>query len=223
MDMIRKFPLCVHSADKHGNTLCHHAVMTENDKLLSVLLTAQLPMFWLPANKSADDMLSLAVNIKNRTCVKLILDRIIAAKEAGKLARLPSQNDRFLRTLLRIADCMDDLLAQFLRQFALDDAQGVLDHPVKAERGARPALRCGLNECVFLRCFLFPLLHPALDQQQLQLPTPTTYTVGSDHRVPRGMWTELLRQGKLGEQEKAGGIRMTAKYLSIPNMAGTSH
>lgn len=126
--MIRKFPLSVHSADKAGNTLCHYAVQTENDKLLSVLLTAQLPMFWLPANKSGEDILSLAVQLKSRTCVKLILDRIVAAKDAGKLARLPFKEDRFLRTLLKIADCMDDLLAQFLRQFGLDDAHGVLNN-----------------------------------------------------------------------------------------------
>lgn len=109
-----------------GNTLCHYAVQTENDQLLGVLLSAQLPKFWLPANKHGHDILSLAVNIKSRTCVKLILERIVTAKENNKLARLPFTNDRFLRTLLKIADCMDDLLASFLRQFGLDDAHGVL-------------------------------------------------------------------------------------------------
>lgn len=35
------------------------------------------------------------------------------------------------------------------------------------------------------------------------------------------MWNELLREGKLGGNSKTGAIRMTAKYLSIANMAGT--
>lgn len=125
-ELIKKFPLVVHSADKAGNTLCHHAVLTENDKLLAVLLSAELPMFWLPANRNYEDILTISVAIKSRACVKLILDKIVAAKDDGKLARLPFKNDRFLRTLLKIADCMDDLLAMFLRQFGLDDAPGVL-------------------------------------------------------------------------------------------------
>lgn len=169
-----------------GNTLCHYAVQTENDRLLSVLLSAELPMFWLPANKHGHDILSLAVSIKSRTCVKLILDRIVAAKDNTRLGRLPSKNNRFLRTLLKISDCMDDLLASFLRQFGLDDAPGVLG------------------------------------DSQLTLPKPTTVTVGSNRRVPRGMWNELLRENRLGNKDKTGAIRMTAKYLSIPNMAGVS-
>jgi len=138
VEVIRKFPLAVLSADRNGNTLCHHAVQTENDKLLAVLLSAQLPMFWLPANRNGEDILSIAVAIKSRACVKLILDRIIMAKDAGKLARLPSKNDRFLRTLLKIANNMDDLLAQFLRQFGLDDAQGVIvDSMVRKKKRVR--------------------------------------------------------------------------------------
>ena len=36
--MVEKFPLCVYSADKHGNTLYHYAVRNEDDKLLQILL-----------------------------------------------------------------------------------------------------------------------------------------------------------------------------------------
>jgi len=49
---------------------------------------------------------------------------------------------------------------------------------------------------------------------------PMTITVGNQRRVPKGLWNELLRDGKLGAEVRPGPIRMTAKYLSIPNMAG---
>eukprot|EP00043_Microstomoeca_roanoka_P008232 m.79420 g.79420 ORF g.79420 m.79420 type:complete len:1567 (-) comp14156_c1_seq5:209-4909(-) len=124
--MIRRYPLVVHSEDRRGNTLAHYAVMHENDLLLTILLSAKLPQFWLPVNGDGLDILQLAVQNKSRSCVKLILDRIIVAKENNELCPLPSRGDRFLRTLLRLADDMDDLLAGFLKQFGLDDARGVL-------------------------------------------------------------------------------------------------
>jgi ankyrin repeat protein len=71
----------LHRADAEGNTLIHLAVSQENDALLGVLLEADLPSFWLPANNKGEDILSLATGLKNRVCVKKILDRIVLAKQ----------------------------------------------------------------------------------------------------------------------------------------------
>eukprot|EP00051_Salpingoeca_urceolata_P020402 m.305850 g.305850 ORF g.305850 m.305850 type:complete len:1526 (-) comp19613_c0_seq7:81-4658(-) len=125
--MVERYPLCVHAFDADGNTLAHYAVNKEDDRLLAVLLNANLPRFWLPVNNKGHDILYLAgVVIKARTCVKLILEKIIEAKENGSLAPLPFKRDRFLVTLLRMTHGFDDLVASFLSRFGLDEADSVV-------------------------------------------------------------------------------------------------
>ena len=54
--------------------------------------------------------------------MKIILDKLIEAKLAGKLAPLPCKNDRFLRNLLAVTHDFPDLVASFLSEFGLDEA-----------------------------------------------------------------------------------------------------
>lgn len=63
---VDRFPLCVHSCDQSGNTIGHHAVNTENDELLDILLQAKLPRFWMPTNNEGHDILYRAIASKAR-------------------------------------------------------------------------------------------------------------------------------------------------------------
>eukprot|EP00911_Craspedida_sp_UC1_P002945 UC1_evm1s2148 len=99
---------------------------SEDDALLEILLSAQLPRFWLPANARGEDALEVAVQIKSRTCVRLILDHLIAVKAEGRLAALPASGNRFLLNLLHITRDMDDLVASFLQGFGLDEAEPIV-------------------------------------------------------------------------------------------------
>jgi hypothetical protein len=118
---VARYPLCVHSRDDDGNTLCHYAVKKENDRLLSILLQAKLPRFWFPLNNHNQDILGLAVDVKSRACVKLILDKLVEAKKADALAPLPAEGDRFLRNLLKVTNEFHDLVAGFLSDFGFDE------------------------------------------------------------------------------------------------------
>ena len=76
-----------------------------------------------------------------RLCIKIILDQLIEAKHAGKLAPLPSKHDRFLRNILNITREFNDLVASFLHDFGLDEScaeviDGCSQLPVK--NGALP-------------------------------------------------------------------------------------
>ena len=68
---VERYPLCVHARDRRGNTLCHYAVSKEDDRLLAVLLSSQLPRFWFPTNSDGVDILELSVQLKAR-CELLI-------------------------------------------------------------------------------------------------------------------------------------------------------
>lgn len=81
-------------------------------KLLGQLLRANLPKFWLPVNKNGHDALHTAAIVKSRQCIKLLLDKINLAKRDGRLARIPEENDRFLRNLLRLTPDFHDLVGQ---------------------------------------------------------------------------------------------------------------
>ena len=59
----------------------------------------------------------------DRLCVKIILDKLIEAKQSLKLAPLPSKHDRFLRNLLAVTHDFPDLVAGFLSDFGLDEAE----------------------------------------------------------------------------------------------------
>eukprot|EP00055_Hartaetosiga_balthica_P013124 m.65999 g.65999 ORF g.65999 m.65999 type:complete len:1782 (+) comp8174_c0_seq1:61-5406(+) len=120
--LVNLFPFVVLAEDRHGNTLLHYAVGLEDDQLLAILLQSKLPMFWLPMSKNGMDILQLAAASKSRASVKLILDCIVAAKEHNQLCPLSSRDNRFLRTLMVLSEDMHELLAQFLKQFGLDDA-----------------------------------------------------------------------------------------------------
>ncbi len=67
-------------------------------------------------------MLCVCVCLARRGCLKLILDKLIEAKNAGLLSYLPVKQDRFLRNIMRMSRDFDDLVASFLYQFGLDDA-----------------------------------------------------------------------------------------------------
>ena len=63
---MERFPLAVLSAGRDGATLMHYAIQKEDDRLLSVLLEAKIPMFWLPTDHTGMDILQAAVNVKSR-------------------------------------------------------------------------------------------------------------------------------------------------------------
>ena len=65
----------MHSRDKKGNTLCHYAVSKEDDRLLAVLLGANLPKYWFPMNDASIDILEMAVHSKAR-CVAYLASLI---------------------------------------------------------------------------------------------------------------------------------------------------
>ena len=93
----------------------------EDDQLLAIMLAVKLPTFWLPANNRGRDILYLAVQMKTRGCLKLILAKIIDAKRNHTLSPLPTQQDRFLRNLMRMTRDFDDIIGPFLEDFGLDD------------------------------------------------------------------------------------------------------
>ena len=67
--MVKRFPLCVNSTDSFGDTLYHYAVRREDDRLLAILLRAELPRFWLPANHRGEDILQVGGTTHvNRCC-----------------------------------------------------------------------------------------------------------------------------------------------------------
>jgi hypothetical protein len=78
----------------------------------------------------------------NRLCIKIILDKLIEAKQTGKLAPLPSKNDRFLRNILNITREFDDLVASFLHDFGLDESS-----PEVIEGCTQLPVRNGLSLC----------------------------------------------------------------------------
>ena len=133
---VERYPLVVHSRNEKGDTLCHYAVEKEDERLLGILLQANLARFWFPVNNDGIDILQFAVALKSRfeidifiscdsshirSCVKLILDRLIEAKQSNKLAPLPNKGDRFLRNLLSLTREFNDLSAYFLSNFGLDE------------------------------------------------------------------------------------------------------
>jgi hypothetical protein len=89
-------------------------------------------------NHAGRDILSLGIMVKSRTCLKLILDKLIEAKAEDTLARLPIKHDRFLHNLLKMTRDFDDLVAHFLSNFGLDDAD-----PVVGERCTQLQLASG--------------------------------------------------------------------------------
>ena len=100
-----------------------------------MLLEANIPRFWLPANKAGFDALRAAAIVRSRQCIKLVslaragvssfsarltvgpfadrpqlLDKINAAKREGRLAPVPTAHDRFLRNLMRLTPDFHDLV-----------------------------------------------------------------------------------------------------------------
>lgn len=120
--MVARYPLVVHSPNHRGDTLLHHAVHRDDDRLLDVLFKAKLPRFWFRKNDAGRDILDVAASVKSRMCVKLILEKLVESKQEGRLALLPEDNDRFVRSLIRLAPDFHDLVAVFLHEYGLDDA-----------------------------------------------------------------------------------------------------
>ncbi len=78
MSQVERYPLCVHARDRRGNTLCHYAVTKEDDRLLGVLLGAQLPKFWFPTNHDGVDILELSIQLKARSVVCCVVPLMCA-------------------------------------------------------------------------------------------------------------------------------------------------
>ena len=102
--------------------------------MLAHLLEAKLPKFWLPVNNNGQDVLRLAAVVKSRMCIKLLLDKINAAKHEGQLARVPTDNDRFLRDLLRLTRDFHDLARETPTEKKKKEEEGGEEGERKKER-----------------------------------------------------------------------------------------
>eukprot|EP00048_Salpingoeca_helianthica_P006268 m.96577 g.96577 ORF g.96577 m.96577 type:complete len:1549 (+) comp13947_c0_seq4:32-4678(+) len=119
--MVARYPLTVYCADKSGFSLFHHAVVREEHRLLSILLAAAVPRFWLPVNRDGHDALHYAS--KSRVCVKLILSAYTSSKAAGHLSIATlAADDRLLRNLMALIFFCPDLVSAFLKSLQFDEA-----------------------------------------------------------------------------------------------------
>jgi hypothetical protein len=96
--------------------------------------------------------------------------------------------------MLNIADTMDDLLADFLRQFGLDEVPSVVK-PACTEDVTVLTLNISLA-----RTSPRPTSHPLARARQLgrepfQMNNPITIIEGTERRLPVGMWAQKQDSG----------------------------
>jgi hypothetical protein len=120
-EMIERYPFVVNSADASGSTLYHYAVNREDSRLLKVLLTADIPRFFLPVNFAGHDALYKAAAVRSRPSIRQLLKKINESKRIGRLAPISNAGTRYLSNLIKISEEFYDLVADFLVDFGLDE------------------------------------------------------------------------------------------------------
>jgi len=136
-EMVARFPYVVYSANYDGTTLLHVAAGASEtagqegrsmSTLLSILLNAKTPKFWLPIDHVGQDPLRIAASVKmDRTAVEILLTHAIRMKNEKGGSRLSpafsTLNDNLLVNLITLSMHYPDLVAKFLDDYGVDKAE----------------------------------------------------------------------------------------------------
>lgn len=135
-EMVARFPFVIFACNRWGTTLLHISAGAAEKNgqegrsmstLLTILLNAKTPRFWLPVNHQGDDPLRIAASFKmDRTAVQIILEHAIKMKNEKGGSRLSpafsTLNNNLLVNIISLSMHYPDLVGRFLDEYGVDKA-----------------------------------------------------------------------------------------------------
>lgn len=136
-EMVTRFPYVIFASNYDGTTLLHVAAGASEaagqegrsmSTLLTILLNAKTPKFWLPMDHVGQDPLRIAASVKmDRTAVQIILEHAILTKNEKGGSRLSpafsTLNNNLLVNLISLSMHYPDLVGRFLDDYGVDKAE----------------------------------------------------------------------------------------------------